>query len=147
MLQVPAHKISFYRTAAQNTLSMEQSAGGGRKGSAAGGSGSGALRLEDSLRDPEPLPEDRTQQSMLKADLRALLGTLSPREQEVVRLRFGLDDGRARTLEEIGAVFCVTRERVRQIESRALQKLRQPYRNYKLREHAADAAGDARYVH
>ena len=64
----------------------------------------------------------------------ALIQTLSPREQDVIRLRFGLDDGRPKTLEEIGNRFSVTRERIRQIESRALHKLRQPYRNHKLKE-------------
>ncbi|KAG5190010.1 RNA polymerase [Tribonema minus] len=135
-LQVPTQKIEFYREAARSVLSMEQSLNNARKGSAASLGGKSDMTLEDSLRDPEPLPEDRTQQSMLKENMSQLLGTLSPREQEVVRLRFGLDDGRARTLEEIGQVFCVTRERVRQIESRALQKLRQPYRNHKLRAYA-----------
>ncbi|KAG5188555.1 RNA polymerase [Tribonema minus] len=136
-LQVTAQKIVFYRDAAQSVLSMEQSRNfASRKGSGASQGGKSDMTLEDSLRDPEPLPEDRTQHAMLKENLLQLLGTLSPREQEVVRLRFGLDDGRARTLEEIGQVFCVTRERVRQIESRALQKLRQPYRNHKLRAYA-----------
>jgi RNA polymerase sigma factor (sigma-70 family) len=138
ILQVSAHKIEFYREATQAVVSMEQSKNASRKGSSAAGGVKSDVTLEDSFRDPEPLPEDRTQQSMLKENVTQLLGTLSPREQEVVRLRFGLDDGRARTLEEIGQVFCVTRERVRQIESRALQKLRQPYRNHKLKAYALE---------
>ncbi|KAG5190957.1 hypothetical protein JKP88DRAFT_296805 [Tribonema minus] len=139
-LQVPAQKIEFYCKAARSAtvLSMEQPLNSAHKGSAVslGGKSGRTPRLENLLHDSEPLPEDRAQQSMLKESITQLLNTLSPREQEVVCLRFGLDDGRARTLEEISQLFCVTRERVRQIETRALQKLRQPYRNQKLRAYA-----------
>ena len=64
-----------------------------------------------------------------------VLDTLTDREQQVLRLRFGLDDGRARTLEEVGKVFNVTRERIRQIEAKALRKLRQPSRSRKLKDY------------
>ena len=69
---------------------------------------------------------------------RSVLDTLTEREQQVLRLRFGLDDGRARTLEEVGKVFHVTRERIRQIEAKALRKLRQPSRSKKLRDYLDD---------
>lgn len=75
---------------------------------------------------------------MLKEDVEKLLHTLSSRETSVIKMRFGLDDGRSKTLEEIGNVFSVTRERIRQIEARALHKLRQPYRNHRLREYVSD---------
>ncbi|KAL2631942.1 hypothetical protein R1flu_016628 [Riccia fluitans] len=80
-------------------------------------------------------PEDAISKRLLKQDLDTVLHTLSPREREVLRLRYGLDDGRMRTLEEIGHVFKVTRERIRQIEAKALRKLRQPSRNTALREY------------
>ena len=70
---------------------------------------------------------------MLKEQLSDVLSTLTPREEKVIRLRFGLDDGRPRTLEEVGDVFEVTRERIRQIEAKALRKLRHPSRSKKLK--------------
>ncbi|CAI5534863.1 unnamed protein product [Closterium sp. Naga37s-1] len=73
-------------------------------------------------------PEERMMQQLLKRDLQQVLGTLTPREREVMWHRYGLDDGRAKTLEELGVMFRVTRERIRQIESKALLKLRQPER-------------------
>ena len=66
---------------------------------------------------------------MLKADLENVLHTLNPRERDVMRLRYGMEDGMARTLEEVGNLFKVTRERIRQIETKALRKLRQPSRS------------------
>ena len=69
------------------------------------------------------------------ADVKKVLGTLTEREQKVLRLRFGLDDGRARTLEEVGKEFNVTRERIRQIEAKALRKLRHPSRSRKLKDY------------
>lgn len=80
-------------------------------------------------------PEDAIVKQLLKQDLDGVLSTLNPREKEVLRLRYGLDDGRSRTLEEIGNVFKVTRERIRQIEAKAMRKLRQPGRNGVLREY------------
>ena len=75
-----------------------------------------------------PSPSDVAAQTMLKGELNEVLKTLSDREARVLRLRFGLDDGRTRTLEEVGKEFNVTRERIRQIEAKALRKLRHPSR-------------------
>ena len=80
-------------------------------------------------------PVDITTQIFLKEQLFEVLETLTPREQQVLRLRFGLDDGRTRTLEEVGQVFDVTRERIRQIEAKALRKLRHPTRSKKLKDY------------
>ena len=85
-------------------------------------------------RRPHRAPDDATGKVLLKEDLENVLNTLNPRERDVLRLRYGLDDGRVKTLEEIGNVFSVTRERIRQIEAKAL-KLRQPSRNGVLREY------------
>jgi len=71
---------------------------------------------------------------MLKEQLMSVLSTLTPREEMVLKLRFGLEDGRARTLEEVGKEFKVTRERIRQIEAKALRKLRHPSRSRKLKD-------------
>ncbi|CAK9199254.1 unnamed protein product, partial [Sphagnum troendelagicum] len=79
--------------------------------------------------------EDAISKQLLKQDLAAVLHTLNPRERDVLRLRYGLDDGRTKTLEEIGHIFRVTRERIRQIEAKAMRKLRQPSRNNALREY------------
>ena len=73
--------------------------------------------------------------NLLREDLEGVLATLSPRERDVLRLRYGLDDGRMKTLEEIGQIFDVTRERIRQIEAKALRKLRHPNRNSVLKEY------------
>ena len=80
-------------------------------------------------------PSEIVAQSMLKDQLLAVLSTLTPREEKVLRLRFGIDDGRQRTLEEVGREFNVTRERIRQIEAKALRKLRHPSRSKPLREY------------
>lgn len=83
--------------------------------------------------DDAPSPEHQTAFSLLKEQLNDVLSTLTPREEKVLRLRFGLDDGRTRTLEEVGKEFDVTRERIRQIEAKALRKLRHPNRSKHLR--------------
>lgn len=83
--------------------------------------------------DDAPSPEHQTAFSLLKEQLNEVLSTLTPREEKVLRLRFGLDDGRTRTLEEVGKEFDVTRERIRQIEAKALRKLRHPNRSKHLR--------------
>ena len=85
--------------------------------------------------DNVPVPADAAAFTLLKEQLIEVLGTLTEREQKVLRLRFGLDDGRARTLEEVGKEFNVTRERIRQIEAKALRKLRHPSRSRKLKDY------------
>ena len=85
--------------------------------------------------DNVPVPADAAAFTLLKEQLVEVLGTLTEREQKVLRLRFGLDDGRARTLEEVGKEFNVTRERIRQIEAKALRKLRHPSRSRKLKDY------------
>ncbi|MBQ9321072.1 MAG: RNA polymerase sigma factor RpoD [Eubacterium sp.] len=92
--------------------------------------------LGDFIRDDNaPIPADAAAFTMLKEQLEEVLDTLTEREQKVLRLRFGLDDGRARTLEEVGREFNVTRERIRQIEAKALRKLRHPSRSRKLKDY------------
>ena len=91
--------------------------------------------LGDVIQDENvPVPAEAAAFTLLKEQLVEVLGTLTDREQKVLRLRFGLDDGRARTLEEVGKEFSVTRERIRQIEAKALRKLRHPSRSRKLKE-------------
>ena len=92
--------------------------------------------LGDCIEDDKvPVPADAAAFTLLKEQLVEVLGTLTEREQKVLRLRFGLDDGRARTLEEVGKEFKVTRERIRQIEAKALRKLRHPSRSRKLKDY------------
>ena len=92
--------------------------------------------LGDFIQDDNvPVPADAAAFTLLKEQLVEVLETLTEREQKVLRLRFGLDDGRARTLEEVGKEFNVTRERIRQIEAKALRKLRHPSRSRKLRDY------------
>lgn len=92
-------------------------------------------RLVDFIRDEDaPAPDDAALKSITNEDIDAVLHTLAPREEEVVRLRFGLRDGRCHTLEEVGSQFNVTRERIRQIEAKALRKLRHPVRSNKFKE-------------
>ena len=86
------------------------------------------------LDDDTPTPFDAASVIAFKEQLEDVLGTLTPREKNVLRLRFGLMDGRARTLEEVGRSFNVTRERIRQIEAKALRKLRHPARSKKLKD-------------
>ena len=92
--------------------------------------------LGDFIQDDNvPVPADAAAFTLLKEQLHEVLGTLTEREQKVLKLRFGLDDGRARTLEEVGKEFNVTRERIRQIEAKALRKLRHPSRSRKLKDY------------
>src|SRR5690606_21423198 len=91
--------------------------------------------LGDFIEDEDALaPAEAASQLLLREQLEDVLHTLTDREQKVLRLRFGLDDGRQRTLEEVGQVFGVTRERIRQIEAKALRKLRHPSRSKKLKD-------------
>lgn len=95
--------------------------------------------LGDFVEDNEsPAPSDSASYSLLKEQLSNILHTLTTREEQVIRLRFGLDDGRPRTLEEVGKKFDITRERIRQIEAKALRKLRHPSRSKTLRDYLAN---------
>ena len=85
--------------------------------------------------DDSPAPQDSAAYTLLKEQLEEVMNTLTPREAKVLKLRFGLEDGKARTLEEVGREFQVTRERIRQIEAKALRKLRHPSRSKKLRDY------------
>lgn len=92
-------------------------------------------KIGDFIEDKEsPAPDEVTAYSMLKEQLNEVLHTLTPREEVVLKLRFGLEDGRPRTLEEVGALFNITRERIRQIEAKALRKMRLPSRANKLKD-------------
>ncbi len=92
--------------------------------------------LGDFIPDEDaPAPADAASHALMKEQLWDVLDTLTPREEKVLRLRFGLDDGHQRTLEEVGREFCVTRERIRQIEAKALRKLRHPSRSKKLKDY------------
>ena len=92
--------------------------------------------LGDFIKDDNvPVPADAAAFTLLKEQLEEVLGTLTEREQKVLTLRFGLEDGRARTIEEVGKEFNVTRERIRQIEAKALRKLRHPSRSRKLKDY------------
>ncbi|MBQ8473012.1 MAG: RNA polymerase sigma factor RpoD [Bacilli bacterium] len=95
--------------------------------------------LGDFIKDERTMsPEEYTEIGMLKEELSGVLLTLTEREEKVLRLRFGLDDGQCRTLEEVGQIFNVTRERIRQIEAKALRKLRHPSRSRKLKDFLTD---------
>jgi len=134
--KITVQKLTFLRKAQQGTISIEtpMNMGAGKGSSSGGGSmGQNDKTMGDLLRDSGPAPVDLASNEMLKDDVSRMLCTLSPREQAVIRMRFGLDDGKAKTLEEIGRRFSVTRERIRQIEARALHKLRQPYRNHSVK--------------
>ena len=92
--------------------------------------------LGDFIEDQGALaPAEAASHQLLREQVKDALGSLTQREQEVLRLRFGLDDGRSRTLEEVGKEFKVTRERIRQIEAKALRKLRHPSRSRKLKDY------------
>lgn len=127
-------RVEFLNRVSQQSLSMETELTSSKtKGSSAGIGGGGGLTIGDMMGDPDQKPVDQASYQMLKEDISRLICTLNSREQAVVRMRFGLDDGRPKTLEEIGLRFSVTRERIRQIEARALHKLRQPYRNHSVK--------------
>jgi RNA polymerase sigma factor (sigma-70 family) len=140
-INVKPERIEFLKRSALKAVSMETELGSGKsKGSAAGGGGGGGreFTLQDTIKDPDQKPLDAAAHSMLKDDISRLICTLNAREQAVIRMRFGLDDGKPKTLEEIGRRFSVTRERIRQIEARALHKLRQPYRNHAVKCYVED---------
>jgi RNA polymerase primary sigma factor len=96
-------------------------------------------QLGDFIPDPRNMsPEDYATNELLKDEISEVLLTLTEREEKVIRLRFGLEDGKSRTLEEVGQLFGVTRERIRQIEAKALRKLRHPSRSRKLKDYMSD---------
>ena len=122
--EMTADRVREIFRISQDTVSLEQPLG------------EDTFNLSDTLEDDGALsPSEAAAQAMLTAAVRSVLSELSERERKVVRLRFGLDDGQARTLEEVGKAFGVTRERVRQIESKSLAKLRQPLRSGQLRDY------------
>jgi len=137
-------RIKFIKKAGLGAVSMEQNLVVNQKGSGAGSGNiknsrvSRSLTLLDTIFDKKEQPTDFANYRMMQDDVSRLLSTLNPREQAVIRMRFGFDDGKGKTLNEIGRKFSVTRERIRQIENRALHKLRQPYRNYQVKSYLED---------
>jgi RNA polymerase primary sigma factor len=123
-MEMTIEKLRFIAKSAQLPISLETPIGKEEDS-----------RLGDFIEADGETPEDRVAKNLLREDLEAVLNTLSPRERDVLRLRYGLDDGRMKTLEEIGQLFNVTRERIRQIEAKALRKLRHPNRNSVLKEY------------
>ena len=124
-LDMPVDKVREIMRVAQEPVSLETPIGEEEDS-----------HLGDFIQDDNvPVPADAAAFTMLKEQLEDVLSTLTDREQKVLRLRFGLDDGRARTLEEVGKEFNVTRERIRQIEAKALRKLRHPSRSRKLKDY------------
>ena len=123
-LEMPVDKVREIMRVAQEPVSLETPIGEEEDS-----------HLGDFLPDEDaPVPAEAASQTLLKEQLADVLKTLTPREEKVLRLRFGLEDGRPRTLEEVGKEFNVTRERIRQIEAKALRKLRHPSRRKKLRD-------------
>ena len=124
-MEMPIEKVREIRKIAQEPVSLETPIGEEEDS-----------HLGDFIPDEDvPAPSDAAAFTLLKEQLIEVLDTLTDREEKVLRLRFGLDDGRARTLEEVGKEFNVTRERIRQIEAKALRKLRHPSRSKKLRDY------------
>jgi RNA polymerase primary sigma factor len=123
-MEMTIEKLRFIAKSAQLPISLETPIGKEEDS-----------RLGDFIESDGETPEDRVAKNLLREDLESVLDTLSPRERDVLKLRYGLDDGRMKTLEEIGQIFNVTRERIRQIEAKALRKLRHPNRNSVLKEY------------
>ncbi|QLY78649.1 RNA polymerase sigma factor RpoD [Clostridium intestinale] len=125
VMDLPVDKVREIQKIAQEPVSLETPIGEEEDS-----------HLGDFIPDDDaPAPAEQAAFTMLKEQLINVLDTLTPREEKVLRLRFGLDDGRARTLEEVGKEFNVTRERIRQIEAKALRKLRHPSRSKKLKDY------------
>ena len=123
-LDMPVEKVREIMRVAQEPVSLETPIGEEEDS-----------HLGDFIPDEDaPVPAEAASHTLLKEQLASVLGSLTPREEKVLRLRFGLEDGRPRTLEEVGKEFNVTRERIRQIEAKALRKLRHPSRSKKLRD-------------
>ncbi len=123
-MEMTIEKLRFIAKSAQLPISLETPIGKEEDS-----------RLGDFIESEGETPDDQVAKALLREDLENVLDTLSPRERDVLRLRYGLDDGRMKTLEEIGQIFNVTRERIRQIEAKALRKLRHPNRNSVLKEY------------
>ncbi|ERN41864.1 RNA polymerase sigma factor, RpoD-like family [Rubidibacter lacunae KORDI 51-2] len=123
-MEMTIEKLRFIAKSAQLPISLETPIGKEEDS-----------RLGDFIEADGETPEDEVSKNLLREDLEDVLDTLSPRERDVLRLRYGLEDGRMKTLEEIGQIFNVTRERIRQIEAKALRKLRHPNRNSILKEY------------
>ncbi|MGN1269422.1 MAG: RNA polymerase sigma factor RpoD [Clostridia bacterium] len=124
-MEIPVEKVVEIQKIAQDPVSLETPIGE-----------EDDSHLEDFIQDEDsPAPQDSAAYTLLKEQLDEVMETLTPREAKVLKLRFGLEDGKARTLEEVGREFMVTRERIRQIEAKALRKLRHPSRSKKLRDY------------
>ena len=126
-MEIPVEKVMEIKKIAQDPVSLETPIGE-----------EDDSHLGDFIQDDDsPAPHDAASYTLLKEQLEEVMNTLTPREAKVLKLRFGLEDGKARTLEEVGREFDVTRERIRQIEAKALRKLRHPSRSKKLRDYMA----------
>ena len=124
-MEIPVEKVMEIQKIAQDPVSLETPIGE-----------EDDSHLGDFIQDEDsPAPQDSAAYTLLKEQLEEVMSTLTPREAKVLKLRFGLEDGRARTLEEVGREFQVTRERIRQIEAKALRKLRHPSRSKKLKDY------------
>ena len=124
-MEIPIEKVMEIQKIAQDPVSLETPIGE-----------EDDSHLGDFIQDEDsPAPHDSAAYTLLKEQLEEVMNTLTPREAKVLKLRFGLEDGKARTLEEVGREFEVTRERIRQIEAKALRKLRHPSRSKKLRDY------------
>ncbi len=124
-MEIPVEKVMEIQKIAQDPVSLETPIGE-----------EDDSHLGDFIQDEDsPAPHDAASYTLLREQLEDVMSTLTPREAKVLKLRFGLEDGKARTLEEVGKEFDVTRERIRQIEAKALRKLRHPSRSKKLRDY------------
>ena len=124
-MEIPVEKVMEIQKIAQDPVSLETPIGE-----------EDDSHLGDFIQDEDsPAPQDSAAYTLLKEQLEEVMNTLTPREAKVLKLRFGLEDGRARTLEEVGREFQVPRERIRQIEAKALRKLRHPSRSKKLKDY------------
>ena len=124
-MEIPVEKVMEIQKIAQDPVSLETPIGE-----------EDDSHLGDFIQDEDsPAPHDAASYTLLREQLEEVMSTLTPREAKVLKLRFGLEDGKARTLEEVGKEFDVTRERIRQIEAKALRKLRHPSRSKKLRDY------------
>ncbi len=124
-MEIPVEKVAEIQKIAQDPVSLETPIGE-----------EDDSHLGDFIQDDDsPAPHDAASYTLLREQLEEVMNTLTPREAKVLKLRFGLEDGKSRTLEEVGREFNVTRERIRQIEAKALRKLRHPSRSKKLRDY------------